>query len=267
MANANVLDLDGRQLKTVELPMAFAEKVRRDLILRAVHAESTAKLQPQAHYLLAGMQTTARYYGAMNSYRTGRHMGIAIRPREKLGGGVQGKVKRIPSAVKGKRAHPHKIEKIIAENINSKEYQKAIRSAVSATSQPTYPKNDAAKSITFPIILSNGIEEVKKTKQMSGIISKLGLGSALERGTEKTRRKGIRRLSKQRAYKKSILIVLGNDNGAVKAANNLPGVDVCTVNKLTANVLAPGGVPGRITIWSEAAIEQLDRTIGAMKPE
>ena len=53
MANANVLDLDGRQLKTVELPMAFAEKVRRDLILRAVHAESTAKLQPQAHYLLA----------------------------------------------------------------------------------------------------------------------------------------------------------------------------------------------------------------------
>ena len=103
----DVFNLEGSASKTVELPSAFSERVRTELIARAVLAENSLRLQPQAHYVLAGMQTTARYYGAMNSWRTGRHMGMAIRPREKLGGGVQGKVKRIPSAVKGKRAHPH----------------------------------------------------------------------------------------------------------------------------------------------------------------
>lgn len=102
MEEIDVLSLDGKPKGKLEAPKAFQETVRPELIQRAVVAENTRKLQPQGHYPLAGMQTTATYYGAMNSYRSGRHMGIAIRPREKLGGGVQGKVRVVPSAVKGK---------------------------------------------------------------------------------------------------------------------------------------------------------------------
>jgi large subunit ribosomal protein L4e len=121
MQEAEVLSLDGKAKGKVALPGMFEDEVRPELIRRAVLAESTMKLQPQGHFLLAGMQTTARYYGRMNSYRTGRHMGNAIRPKQKLGGGAQGAVRRIPSSTKGKRAHPHLVEKIIAEEINKKE--------------------------------------------------------------------------------------------------------------------------------------------------
>ena len=42
------------------------------------------------------------------------------------------------------------------------------------------------------------------------------------------------------------------------AAENLAGVDIFVVDNLNAEVLAPGGNIGRVTIWSKAAIERLD---------
>lgn len=251
MADINVLNTDGSTLKSIELPAAFSEAVRSDLIARAVIAENTLKFQPQAHYVLAGMQTTARYYGAMNSYRTGRHMGIAIRPREKLGGGAQGKVRRIPSAVKGKRAHPHLVEKRIIERINTKEYQKAMRSAIAAAKQP--------------VVVASSIESIAKTRDVIKMLNSLKLAQHLARGREKTKRKGIRRLSRQRIYKKSVLIVVEADKGIIKAARNIPGVDVCSLERINVNMLAPGGNPGRQIVWSEGAIAKLDVEIGNIK--
>ena len=102
----DVLNADGKKDHKLELTEVFETEIEPWLIRRAAIAENTYRLQPQGHFPLAGMQTTAQYYGAMMSYRTGRHMGRAIRPREKLGGGVQGKVKRIPSSVKGSLYSP-----------------------------------------------------------------------------------------------------------------------------------------------------------------
>jgi large subunit ribosomal protein L4e len=259
MANANVLNLEGTSSKSMELPKVFSERVRPDLIMRAVLAENSQMLQPQAHYVLAGMQTTARYYGAMNSWRTGRHMGIAIRPREKLGGGIQGKVKRIPSAVKGKRAHPHLVEKTIAESINKKEYQKAIMSAIAATSSEHL--NKAQTHHHLPIIVSNDIESLKKTSEVIKLLERLKLEWFIEHGKKKTIRKGIRRLSKQKLYKKSILIIVNEDKGIIKAAQNIPGLDACTLKNVKANLLAPGGRPGRLTVWAESALGKIDEEI------
>ncbi len=257
MASINIFNIDGSTSRSAEIPDIFHERIRPDLIMRAVIAENSLNLQPQAHYVLAGMQTSARYYGAMNSWRTGRHMGIAIRPREKLGGGVQGKVKRIPSSVKGKRAHPHLIEKKIEENINRKEYQKAIMSAIAATAH----YHQAKDGITSPIVVSNDIESIKRTKDIVNMLEKLKLGSALAHGKLSKLRKGVRRSGRQRLYKKSILVVVGDDKGVIKAARNIPGLDACTVMQLRANLLAPGGRPGRLTIWSEDAIKKLSDDI------
>ncbi len=256
--NANVLSLQGTQKGSIEVPALFSETVREDLIRRAVIAEQTTKLQPKGHYLLAGMNTTARYYGAMSSYRTGRHMGIAIRPRQKLGGGQQGQVRRIPSSVKGKRAHPHKIEKTLIERINKKEYQKAVRSAIAATAvADIVMKKHAIERMQLPIILSNEIESIKKTKDVIAMLAALKLSADLEKSRNPSLRKGIRRLSQRRHFRKSALIVVGEDRGIVRAARNIAGVDVCTVGEIKADLLAPGGVPGRITIWSESAVKSI----------
>lgn len=184
--NASIRALDGSSGSSIELPASFNEQVRVDLIRRAVLAEASQRLQPQGHYVLAGMQTTATYYGAMNSYRTGRHMGRAIRPREKLGGGIQGKVRRIPSSTKGKRAHPHMIEKIIKEQINKREYQKAIASAVAATASGT----------KGPIVVANQIEKVAKTKEIVKVFNNLKLTLV----KKKRLRQGLRRHSNRRRY-------------------------------------------------------------------
>ena len=62
-----------------------------------------------------------------------------------------------------------------------------------------------------------------------------------------------------RRYKSgtSVLIVINEDKGLVKAARNIKGVDISTVDNLNAELLAPGTHAGRLTIWTESALEKL----------
>ena len=263
MSEANVLNIEGTEVKQVKLPAAFSEKVRVDLIRRAVLAERSALLQPQGHFVLAGMQTTATYYGKMNSYRSGRHMGQAVRPKEKLGGGRQGKVRRIPSSVTGKRAHPHQVEKKIIELINKREYSKAVASAVAATSSTAFAARHA-KGVKLPVVFSNEIEAVSGTKEFVKIIGAAKLDHAIKGNSARTD-SGKRHMSRARSYRKSILVVVGEDKGIKKAARNVAGVDVCTVSELRAELLAPGGNPGRLTVWSEHALEKCDESISKLR--
>lgn len=259
MSETNVLSLDGRVKGKIELPVLFDNEVRPDLIRRAVLAENSTKLQPQGHYPLAGMQTTAAYYGKMNSYRSGRHMGIAINPRQKLGDGVQGQVRRIPSSVKGKRAHPHMIGKTLKEAINKKEYQKAMASAISATRL-------SKGATTGPLVVTDEIESISKTRDMLKVFKALKVyDSVMDSKAKPKIRKGLRRSTKIKHYKKSVLLILSKEANAIKAVRNMAGADVCTVSSMNANLLAPGGVPGRLTVWSEQAIKGVTEAIKSQK--
>jgi large subunit ribosomal protein L4e len=53
------------------------------------------------------------------------------------------------------------------------------------------------------------------------------------------------------------LIVVSNDRGVGKAAGSIPGVEVVSVDSLSVLPLAPGGVAGRLTIWTTSAVEVL----------
>jgi LSU ribosomal protein L4P len=55
----------------------------------------------------------------------------------------------------------------------------------------------------------------------------------------------------------SLLIVVRKNNGIAKAARNLPGVTVKTVKNLSVMDLAPGGHPGRLTVYTVGALEEL----------
>jgi large subunit ribosomal protein L4e len=60
-----------------------------------------------------------------------------------------------------------------------------------------------------------------------------------------------------RRYKqrKSLLIVTGEF--PLKAAQNLAGVDVVTFDQLNTELLAPGTLPGRLTVFTESALMKL----------
>ena len=58
------------------------------------------------------------------------------------------------------------------------------------------------------------------------------------------------------------LIVVTKDRGIFNAAENIPGLDVASITELNAEILAPGAHPGRLTLWTNGAINQLDKLYG-----
>lgn len=256
----NVYNLEGKVERAVDKPTIFNNSFRPDLVRRALLAEQSLRYQPQGHDVMAGLRTTAIYVGNYKSYRTGRHMGISIRPRQKLAGGGMGDVRRIPSAVKGRRAHPHKIEKVTVELINRKEYQKAILSAIAGCAEEKMVKEKHLFTGSVPIIIDDKIEQITKAAELMKLLGKLGIENDLEKSHKPKRRKGLSRQSKVRHFRKSVLLVVKNQEKVGRAGRNIPGVDVIGINNLTVEKLAPGGLP-RLSIWSLSAVADAAKEI------
>ncbi len=63
--------------------------------------------------------------------------------------------------------------------------------------------------------------------------------------------------SRKYRTKKGPLIVVSEDKGIGKACKNVPGIDISLVKDVSVEDLAPGALPGRLTIWSKSSIEKL----------
>jgi large subunit ribosomal protein L4e len=57
---------------------------------------------------------------------------------------------------------------------------------------------------------------------------------------------------------KGPLIVINEDKGIIKAARNIPGVDIIIAKNLNAELLAPGAHAGRLVVWARTAFSNLD---------
>jgi large subunit ribosomal protein L4e len=188
--------------------------------------------------------------------------GMSRLPREKTAGGGLGKVRRVPHATGGRRAHPPKTEKDYSKKINRKEYDLAFKSAVAATTRREVVSERGhiiPQEKDLPIVVEDSIQDVRKTKELSSVLNALGLSHELERtrdvkvlsGRKRMRGRGSRR------QKKGVLIVVASDAGIRKAGSGIPGVNVETVKSLNIEDLAPGTHPGRLVVWSKSAVENM----------
>lgn len=138
----------------------------------------------------------------------------------------------------------------------------AIRSAVAATANKTKVIERGHvidENVEVPIVLIDDFEKLQKTKEVRDVFQALGLIGDIERASVKKIRAGKGKMRGRRyRRKKSALIVVGKNDGIFRAARNLAGVDVIEVKNLNAKLMAPGGDCGRLTIWSESAINQLN---------
>ncbi len=253
----SVYDLKGSEVKKIKLPSVFKTPVRIDLIRRAVLALRTSRLQPKGTDPLAGLRTTAESWGVGH--------GIARVARIKGGS----RAARVVQAVGGRRAHPPRVEKKIREKINRKEKRLALMSAIAATAYEYFIRRrghviDNVKSI--PVVVTDDFQKVQKTSEVREIMKKLGVWEDVERAQNGKRVRAGKGKMRGRRYKvpKSVLIVVGQDEGIVKAARNLPGVDIASVDVLNVEHLAPGGEPGRLTIYTVSALESLAKKFGEM---
>jgi len=254
-----VYDLEGNPVKEIELPQQFKEEVRKDLIRRVFLAIMSHKRVPYGPNPLAGFDV-AWTSKRRRDYRSSYGRGISRIPRKILtrrGNQFYWVGAVVPNAVGGRRAHPPKVEKKYYEKVNKKERRKAIRSAIAATMLEYFVKKRGHKGKSF--VLISEFENLKKTKEFVELLKKLGLEEELKRLEYKKIRAGKGKM-RNRKYKRKVgpLVVISEKEASVaKAALNVPGVDVVTVENLNVELLAPGGQPGRLTLWSEKAIEKL----------
>jgi large subunit ribosomal protein L4e len=247
---ASVYSIEGKVLRQVDLPAVFQTPHREDLVKRAVLSEESMLYQPKGNYKFAGLETSARYRGRKEDFGSVKNKGIPHLPHEVLPKGGLGKVKRVPHAVKGRRAHPPKPEKVIVEFINRKEHALALASALSmsADRKTVCDRLHVEMSLALPIVMDDAFEKLAKTRDVVKVLEALNL----IRFIEKAKRNGT----------KSPLIVVAGGS-ILKAAANLAGVNVVRVKDLSVRDLAPGTHAGRLTLFSEGALPEIAKRFSA----
>lgn len=248
----------------IELPSQFNEDIRLDIIQRAVESEQSEKRQPYGASPLAGKRASANVSKRRRDYRGTYGIGQSRTPRKVMsrsGTRMNWVGAFAPQTVGGRRAHPPKAEKIWLKNINKKEKAFAIRSALSATvKKEMAEKRGHMVPQNYPFIIDNLFESLAKTSEVIDFLNSMGFEKELERSSEKKVRPGKGK-NRGRKYKKKKgpLIVTADDCPLLKSAKNIPGVDAVKVSCLKTELLAPGAAPGRITLWTSAAIEKISK--------
>jgi large subunit ribosomal protein L4e len=250
-----VHSLTETKAEDVELPGVFDTLIRDDLIKRAVISAQSARYQPYSPHPLAGKQTSAvsigkgRGIARVRRTSSGRHVGAFV-----------------PQAVGGRRAHPPKVEKRIHKKINDKERKLAIRSAIAATSSfdRVKARGHRIEEGQVPLVVGDAFKEISKAGDARDALLKIGLGNEIERvagGIHQRAGKGKMRGRRKRVPKGPVCVIDG-DAPIKNALSNMPGIDVVTLNNLNTEVLAPGGVPGRLSIWTVSALKKVGEIHG-----
>jgi len=248
---SKIFDLQGKTVGKVKVPTVFKTPLRPDVIKRGVITLQSHRYQPQGRDPLAGKRRSVESLGAGH--------GISRWPR--LKGGQQAAF--AVGVVGGRQAYPPVAQKKIAKRIPKKEMRLALRSALAATgSKELVAKRghivDMIKD--FPLVVADDIQALKKTKEVEDAFLRLGLWPDVAKVKESLKERAGKGKTRGRRIKHAVgpLIVVAENSSIVKAASNLLGVDVSTVNNLNVELLAPGTHPGRLTAWSKSAFEKLE---------
>jgi len=247
MIKVNIYGLDGNSTGQIDLPDVFNTPYRPDIIRKSFNALHSNKRQPYGADPAAGTKHATA--------SVGKGRGMSRVPRLKEGR----RAALAPCVVGGRRAHPPKAEKNWKEKINKKEKQLARNSALAATSNKEIVLQRGHKfneKLTLPIVVDDKFEKLKKTKDVISTLEKLGVYDDILRAENGKHIRAGKGKTRGRRYKipKSLLIVATKDEIS-KSSRNLPGVDIVKPEDINIEYIAPGGDPGRLTIFTKSAIQ------------
>lgn len=256
-------DKPAEKTGTLPMPLVLAMPLRPDLV-KSVHTNMN-KNHRQAY----GVGAKVGYDTAAESWGTGR--AVARIPRAP-GGGTH----RAGQATFGNQARgggmfcPTKIWRRWHRRVNVKEKRHAVVTCLAASSLPPlvmargHRIGDVAE---LPLVVSDGIESIQKTKQAVEVLKGLGLKEELEKVIDSKKVRAGRGKMRNRRYtmRKGPLVVYAEDNGISRAMRNIPGVQTACVDRLNLLELAPGGHFGRLIVWTEGAFKRLNEIYGTLK--
>lgn len=260
----NVYDVDGTTvIRTLERPGVFEVELRHDLVQTVHDLVRLNARQPYAVSPLAGKQHSAESWG------TGRAM--ARVPRVK-GSGTRraGQAAFANFARKGSMAHPTSVNRRWQRKTphTLRRHVCAMSVAATAISEIVEGRGHRISGVNMlPIVVSNNIDGIEKTKDAVQFLGKLGLAEDLKK-VEKSKTitcgKGKYR---NRRYNKRRGPLIIHDKSELFAFNNIEGLDLMDVNSLDIIGLAPGGKLGRLVIWTESAFLKLNAMFGCIGSE
>jgi large subunit ribosomal protein L4e len=249
MTKVNIYGTDGTVKEKIDLPKIFETPYRPDIIKKSFEVIHSNQRHPYGSDPLAGTRH------AVASVGKGR--GMSRVPRL-----TQGQAAALaPNVVGGRRAHPPKIERIWKEKMNKKENQFARNSALAATADKEVVIKRGHRfdeKITLPIVVDDDFEKIKKTREVIEVLEKIGIYSDILRSANgKHVRAGKGKMRGRRYRVPKSLLIVSTKNVVEKSSDNLSGVDITKPNQLNIEHLAPGGIAGRLTIFTKSAITQL----------
>ena len=251
-----VLTIDGKKEGDIELPLIFDTEINRTIIHRAYINLESHGFQKHSTKPTAGMEVVAD----SNDPPTGR--GVARIAKIKGGGGGRaGQAGEVASTRGGRQAHPPIAAKVIYKKINKKENKLALCSAIAATASKELVERRGHKVEgidTFPLVISDDIEKISKTSELTKILHDLKITQDVDRLRNRKRRTGkVALRGRVSKVGKSALFVVSKSENISKAAGSIPGIDVCPAKDLSVLNLAPGGTLIRLTVFSKKAIEEI----------
>lgn len=247
---------------SANMPAVFTAPIRDDLV-QFCHS-NMAKNRRQGHsvYWHAGHEHSAESWG------TGR--AVARIPRiggsgtHRSGQGAFGNMCR-----KGRMFAPLKLWRKWHRKVNLNQKRNAVASALAAAAcgPLVMARGHAIDNVPeLPLVVDSLNSE--KTSALLKSLNTIGVDGDLTRvrNSKRSRAGQGKYRSSRFTLAKGPLIVYGDENSTVKrSARNLPGVDVCSVNRLNLLQLAPGGHLGRLVIFTKDAFEQLDDIFGTYR--
>ncbi|VFJ15496.1 50S ribosomal protein L4 [Candidatus Nitrosocosmicus franklandus] len=253
---SKIFDLKGKELEIIELPPIFNYPYRPEVIKKAFVNMDTHHFQKQGRYPAAGEMVSAE------SRNTG--LGIARIARAKGEGFSRaGQAAGVGGVRKGRLAHPPESWKVTYKKLNKKERILALYSAISCTSNGELiaKRGHMVEGInSFPIVLTDDVENINKTKNLAALLESLGLGRDVERVERSVKKRSgkAKRRGRPSRVGKSVLIVVGNQEcDLLKLDDSLPGVSIKSVKDLSIIDLAPGARPIRLTLYSKSSLQSL----------
>ncbi|HOE52798.1 MAG TPA: 50S ribosomal protein L4 [Methanomassiliicoccales archaeon] len=251
MSKVNVYSLSGEVLRTEALPKAFSTQFRPDVIHRAVVAEEANKRQPYGPKPGAGARHSVSTWGK----------GRGVARVQRLAQGA--KAAESPNNVGGRRAHPPRVERDWSKKVNRKEKALAKMSALAATADAEKVRargHRFKEGLTLPVVIEDRLEGIESTTDVLAALRNVGVSDDIARAKDGIRIRAGRGKMRGRPYRmpRSLLLVVSvHDAAVVKGARNLPGVEVAYADRLNPGLLAPGGMPGRLTVFTESALKKI----------
>ena len=231
----------------VQLPEVFLAPVRSDLVNTVFANLNKNRRQAYGVDQRAGMEYNAESWGPGRA--------VARVPRVSGSGTHRSGQGAFANSCRGGRMfNPNTVWRRLHRKVNLTQRRHAVASAIAASAVPSlvlargHRVNDVPE---IPLVVDS--LQVSKTKDLFDTII----------NTKKIRPGVGKARNRKYKIKKGPLIIY--DNGSVnvkKAARNIPGVEVCHVERLNLLQLCPGGHLGRFVIWTKDAFEKLNSIFG-----